>query len=402
MRQTPGRLQYKVNVRHYNAMLVVQANDMLGSQDSPFCQVTIQKAEPDVAAGNKLGFSRAYSLSLSPHLIYTRSNLLPALVTSKVYRQLEFLAVGSWWIYDAESTEGKNSQGASSTPSSNHYLRKVPSSREDVVNDSSIDLRSQRIVSRFLQLATNVEAHESTLAEWGLSSFPDFLSSRFKMPERLQASFLALTLSPDLPKNTSTAYALPRIYRHLTSIGMFGPDFGAVIPKWGGLAEVAQVGCRAGAVGGGVYVLNKGIKTVEVKQTDGELNSHDAEPLVTLRLDGDEIIRAKRLVGSHYDIPADPAETPSEAAMAARNISIVSSSMTQLFPALAEGAPPPAAAVVVFPTGSLNIEDSELAQEYPPIYLMIHSSDTGECPAGQCTSALFSSPSKLYHDDPKN
>jgi len=51
-------------------------------------------------------------------------------------------------------------------------------------------------------------------------------------------------------------------------MGMFGPGFGSVIPKWGGLSEVAQVACRAGAVGGAVYVLGKDIKAIEVAQVD--------------------------------------------------------------------------------------------------------------------------------------
>ena len=44
---------------------------------------------------------------------------------------------------------------------------------------------------------------------------------------------------------------------------MFDPGFGSVISKWSGLVEIAQVACRAGAVGGGVYVLNKGFEVNE-------------------------------------------------------------------------------------------------------------------------------------------
>ena len=398
MKQMPGPILLRMKVRNQNSTCTSKANNTLGSQSSPFRKATVQK---DEQLTNKLGFSRAYSLSLSPQIVYTRSNLLPVLVSSKVYRQLEFLAVGSWWLYDPEETKDEAIGQVSNQPSSHGYLRKIPSSREDVVNDTSIDLRSQRSVTRFLQLATDAESHRKVLEDWGNIPFPEFLSSRFKIPTKLQAPFLALTLSPDPPQKTTTSYALPRVHRHLTSIGIFGPGFGAVIPKWGGLAEVAQVGCRAGAVGGGVYVLNKGIKTVEEDNiVGGDQGGSATDPLITLELNGEESILAKRLVGSQYDMPMETVKVPGGSTITARSISIVSSSMTQLFPPPVDGAPPPAAAVVVFPTGSLNVEGIKSVEERSPVYLMIHSSDTGECPVGQCKYSIFPQPTIFYHDDP--
>lgn len=355
-------------------------------------------AQPGGLKQPKLGFSRAYSISLSPQLIYTRSNLLPVLVSSKVYRQLEFLAVGSWWLYNTDEKDErdvKDSEGVVASPSEGS-LRRIPGGREDVFADKSIDRRSSMSLMRFLKLAADSEAHASVLEQWGQKSLPDFLESHLRIPPRLQAPLIALTLSPNTPAETLTSYALPRIHRHLTSIGMFGPGFGSVIPKWGGLAEIAQVACRAGAVGGGVYVLKKGFETGEDpdQQPLGREGARldEATQLSTIRLAGSEEVETRWIVGSLWDLPSwiqnKPSENPLPPYMA-RSVTIVAGSLSQLLPPPVDGAPPPAGAVIVFPTGSISAEPKNqtspiLNADPPPVYLMVHSSDTGECPAGQC------------------
>lgn len=378
----------------------LSANPPISDGFSPFSHVTIKNLEEETrdpskdVTNAKLGFSRAYSLSLSPQLIYTRSNLLPALVSSKVYRQLEFLAVGNWWIYSDHEAAEEGPPGSTASPRGS--LRRIPGGREDVFADKGIDLRSTRSLMKFLKLAADPEAHESILEQWGDRPFPEFLESHFSIPPRLQAPLLALTLSPNPPAETLTSYALPRINRHLTSIGMFGPGFGSVIPKWGGLAEIAQVACRAGAVGGGVYVLKKGFaRSGSADQQDSGLDSISLDQgtnLSTVRLEGGENVKSHWIVGSLWDLSSRPPPPPndqSHPSYIARSITIVSGSLSQLFPLPAEGAPPPAGAVVFFPSGTLAFESEHqmppsAKTESQPVYLMVHSSDTGECPAGQC------------------
>ena len=331
-------------------------------------------------------------------------------MSSKVYRQLEFLAVGSWWIYEHEvprkNVQNEGTELSEATPSTG-ALKRIPGGREDVFADKSIDLRSTRSLMKFLKLATDIEAQGPILEVWGSKPFPEFLESHLGIPFRLQAPLLALTISPYPPAKTVTSYALSRIHRHLTSVGMFGPGFGSVIPKWGGLAEIAQVACRAGAVGGGVYVLDKGFDANEnidqpAMRTDESLKGGDFRPS-TVRLEGEEDVKTDWIVGSMSSLPsqfkADIIEhaTP---VYVSRSIAVVSSPLSQLFPPPAEGAPPPAGAVVVFPTGSLELESEhnetpKSSEDLPPVYLMIHSSDTGECPAGQCKSTYVFSFKKL-------
>ena len=247
---------------------------------------------------------------------------------------------------------------------------------------------------KFLKLAADPQNHPAVLETWGSKPFPEYLLSEFKIPESLQAPLLALTSSVHPAGQTLTSFALPRIHQHLTSIGLFGPGFGAVLPKWGGLSEIAQVGCRAGAVGGGVYVLNKGVENIDVESKAAEQEtpggSISSKLPLKLRLEGDEEVEAQFCVGSHEDLPqhdSKPEET--DTVQISQSITIVSSPLSSLFYLAAEGAPPPAATVVVFPTGSLGLDDI-LVEDVPPVYLTIHSSDTGECPIGQ--SEFLSSP----------
>lgn len=342
---------------------LTQRSCLLASQPSAFRNAILTSASHgDEASG--LGFSRAYSISLCPQVIYTRSNLLPALVSSKVHAQLEFLAVGNSWIFsnDPNGDIGADRLGE---------LRRIPGGREDIFSDKSIDLRSSRSLMKFLKVAADAEAHDNVFKEWGSKPLPEYLSSLFSIPPALQAPLLALTQSPDPPTQTLTSDALPRIHRHLTSIGLFGPGFASVLPKWGGLAEIAQVACRAGAVGGGVYVLDKGIKNVKENDTplheDQEVLNAEEPSRLTVELQGGEQVKAYWLVGSSEDLPdsQEPPSTQLETSQSSHSITIFSSLLSPLFHLPAEGAPSPAAAVVVFPSGSLSLDIPDAAVEIP-------------------------------------
>lgn len=297
-----------------------------------------------------------------------------------------------------------NEADGSSGDEQSGKLRRIPGGREDIFSDKSIDLRSSRSLMKFLKIAADAKMHDTILEDWGSTPFPDYLTSQFSISPTLQAPLLALTSSPSSPAMTLTSYALPRIHRHLTSTGLFGPGFGAVLPKWGGLAEIAQVACRAGAVGGGVYVLNKGLESVKDNKTlprlgEEVLTAEEQGPL-GIKLQGGEELNTHWLVGSSEDIHPLTEHPPTqlETLQTSHSITIVSWPSTSLFHLPAEGAPPPAATVVVFPSGSLSLEDPIATPDIPPVYLIIHSSDTGECPSGQCESPP-SEKSPILHDD---
>ncbi|PYH97709.1 hypothetical protein BO71DRAFT_395957 [Aspergillus ellipticus CBS 707.79] len=343
----------------------------LETEELPFENASIC-SETSAGLGTKLSASRAYTLSLSPQLIYTQSRLLPTLVSSKVYRQLEFQAVGSWWIHKPEAAVDS-------------HLYRVPGSREDVFADEMISMKSKRTLMRFLRHLGPSQSDASEEGnipseEEGLDvSFLEYLTTKFQVPAELHEPLLSLCLSQSSPTHTSAKYAVPRIKRHLTSIGVFGPGFGSLSVKWGGGSEISQVGCRALAVGGGVYVLNTGVKSLEhpTEQEAGE------NARIRLQLTNDELIKTKFVVGSNWDLPKG-ARPSCECDKVARSISVVSSPFESLFPVTAEGGPVPVGAVVVFPGSSLGHADDS-----PPVYTVVHSSETGECPTGQ--SVVYSS-----------
>ena len=295
-----------------------------------------------------------------------------------MYRQLEFLAVGSWWVYSvtSSSTDGEE-------PLQHGQLLKVPNGREDVFQDQILDFKAKRALMKFLRFISEYEEQLEVWEQYRQQPFTAFLSQQFKVPETLYAPLLTLTLSTASPNQTTTEFALPRIARHLQSIGVYGAGFGSVIPKWGGLSETTQVACRASAVGGGVYVLPKSLSN----NVDDHVVEAAVEPLtdtnhgIKLRLkDGESI-------ATHWMVKEGSYESAQPSAFC-KSITIVSSSLAPLFPPIAEDAPRPACAVVVFPSGSLVEVDEE--NELPPVHVFVHSNETGECPAGQSkfTSSL--------------
>lgn len=264
-------------------------------------------------------------------------------------------------MYDVSDGESEN-------------LHRVPSSREDVFTDDSIAVKSKRSLMRFLRHITRPPPgdQESSEEQEDLSMpFPDFLA-KFNVPTELHSALLSLSLSQYRPQETPASYAVPRIQRHLTSIGVFGPGFGGLLTRWGGGSEISQVGCRALAVGGGVYVLNTGVESFTASSESG-----DSEGYHVVKLSGGHDIKTKFLIGTNWDLPVK-GDTRSPCRKVARSITIVSSPLEELFPQTGEGGPVPAGVVVVFPGRILNE-----AEDVPPAYLIVHSSETSECPTGQ-------------------
>ncbi|KAK5128683.1 hypothetical protein LTR85_000016 [Meristemomyces frigidus] len=325
-----------------------------------FSHASITKPEVGDAAQKKLGFSRAYSLALAPQLIYTRSNLLPTLVSSRTHGQLDFQAVGSWFTVNALSDSQELKP----------QLSKVPTGREDVFQDNTLNLRAKRSLMKFLRFVGSYD-EETESERW--NDVKDkmvawSLLEQFSIADAPIAPLLALALTPEASIDTSMAQAVPRIARHLRSTGLFGPGFSAVLPKWGGLAEITQVACRACAVGGGVYVLNKGIMTAKKNDDDG----------MAVDLTDGEKVTTKWLAGCPEDLPTtDMPSPPDDTAMSTRtrSICIISSPLAALFPPTSEGGVTPAGAVVVVDVGGSS---------YPPVHMIAHSGESGECPAGQC------------------
>ncbi|KAK3393201.1 GDP dissociation inhibitor-domain-containing protein [Podospora didyma] len=327
----------------------VERLDKSGSRSSSvFRSASITKSEDSPA----LSFSRAYSLALAPQLIHSRSQLLNDLVSSRAYKQVEFLAVGSFFIFQPPSE-------ASEKPT----LNRIPSTREDVFLTTSIPAKAKRGLMKFLKfvLDYDVEPKRESWQPYTDMPLSEFLSKEFKMDTQLQTYIITLTLSLD--GNLSTKDGLAVIHRHLSSMGVFGPGFAAIYPKWGGISEIAQVSCRAGAVGGAVYMLGTGIESIDTTVADQ----------IQLQLTSGDTVKTRMLVKS--------SEVAVEESGVSRLIVIIGSPLKMLFEAVVEGQQKPAVAVVALPSGSLTYTAGKTSPF--PVYVFAHSSDTGECPVGQ-------------------
>ncbi|KAL2428998.1 hypothetical protein ABEF95_011304 [Exophiala dermatitidis] len=311
----------------------------------------------------KLASSRSYTLCLNPQIIYARSDFLPKLVSSRIHTQLEFLAVGSWWVHR------------------NGTLQKIPSTREDVFNDVSLSMKDKRGLMKFLRYVLQEDAESSVGGEDDSAlSLQDALNTKFKVPESLHAPLFALALSPRDASSIRFDVALARIRRHMLSMGYFGPGFGAVTAKYGTTSEICQVSCRAGAVGGGVYLLGHELKALDPVTGDSSTDqSVDGLPLLEGTLSDGTRIKTRVVVGDLDELPhlrhRSPEDTPSNGTW--RSVNIVADPLKELFPQTSDNGPVPAAAMVLADT---NADESANC----PIYLQIHSEDTGECPGGQC------------------
>ncbi|EPQ62605.1 Bgt-4613 [Blumeria graminis f. sp. tritici] len=320
------------------------------SSKSIFKNVKISKKV--ISESLKLQSSRSYSLSLSPQIIYTKSSLLEYLISSKAYRHIEFQAVGNWWICDQENGS---------------KMRKIPTGREDIFRDKSIDNRGKRNLMRFLKSMLNDEELSQHCQDFGQQTLDEYLDKRFELPLYLRQVIAAITLTLNPIHKTSVEWAIPRISRYLKSFGAFGPGFNAVVPKWGGCAEIAQVACRACAVGGGVYMLDTTIQSINPPE-------EDRDGLKKILLSNGSAISVKNVVTNTGQF--------SEANMTVSKIvAVVPSSLDSLFNTSIDIAPVPAVCLVVFPPES--IETQGITNSLP-IYITIHSSGTGECPTDQC------------------
>ena len=326
-----------------------------GSDGSVFAEAAVSRDDDALAS------ARSYSLALAPQVVHARSDLLKQLVSSKAFRQIEFLAVGSFFIHKPAA------------PDTATALHRIPSTREDVFSNRVISNRAKRLLMKFLKFVLDLESeqNESLWKENEHRPLVEFLESKFSLDSDLRSYVVTLTLSLD--GKISVGAGLKAINRHLKSMGVFGAGFAAVYPKWGGLSEVAQVGCRACAVGGSVYMLGVGISGVQQSPKSGKLE---------VSLTNDLTVSTAKLVR------AGPAS--GTGLRVGRLVAIVDSPLPSMFQVVVEDAPTPCAAVVAFPAGTVIGEDGSPSEF--PIYALVHSSDTGECPVGQCkfTSCLFS------------
>ncbi|KAF8251749.1 FAD/NAD(P)-binding domain-containing protein [Wilcoxina mikolae CBS 423.85] len=393
--------------------------------DSPFSHASVERRI-------EIARPRGYTLSLAPHLVYWGSNLLKLLREVDMTTAFTWQAVGSWWVYltDAAVTERAESGGLggvlvdagvkavkaggtirkkggwnkgrkksrdvgsevvvgegslSELKKSTEFsslrrlgeLREVPCTFEDVAWSPDLQDRDRGYLGGFLRFVMKCgdpedTKHHQLLQDHAETSLTDFLTTVYPLPLFTIASLHSLTLLPTPPHKTPLRAAIAALTAHVNSIGRI-PDIrssAALTIAYGGSAELCQVWSRGAAVAGGLNVLSRGITSIQ-----------EVEDKLSVSLSNGETVTADWVITS---------PTPSSATTTtslAKGIFIVTAPLDSLFSRKSEADRiVPNAVVLTFPVGSLEVEG---AKNESPVYIIAHSSGTGEC--GKDEAVLYTS-----------
>ncbi|KAK9431373.1 GDP dissociation inhibitor-domain-containing protein [Lipomyces doorenjongii] len=273
---------------------------------------------------------RKYAIDLSPHILFTRSDLLNLLIKSRVSRYLEFKPLGSFHTFEQDSFE------------------KVPGTKEDIFTSQTLTLLTKRSLMRFMKFVIDWEQNSSIWQEYKDEPISKFLEERFGLdaPQIVElVHSIGLLPTPKAP----TELALGAIKRYLTSMQVYG-NFPAMYSMYGTGGELAQGFCRSAAVAGAVYRLGTKLIGFDETTSEAELDS------------GEKIKVTEKIISCEGVIAGDEEIT--------RMVAVVEKDCKEWF---AEGE---SAAVVVFPVDTLD------GNRYA-VQVLVMGSGSGQCPSGQ-------------------
>lgn len=302
--------------------------------------------------------NRKYIVDLSPHVMFAKSDLLDLLIKSRVFRYLEFKALGHFHTYENDSFD------------------KVPASKGDIFTDKSLSPITKRGLMKFMKFVLN----------YGEESGPDhdlytkhqdeaisqFLKSHFKLEQR-QITEIVLTMGLCQSLTTPVKKALPSIRRYLISLDIYG-NFPLLFSMYGSGGELSQGFCRSAAVAGAVYKLGVSVQAVRKGSsvTNEKVGSQKQENCVVRLTDGSNVRVTEALIMSSDCKPKDNGTTIS------RLVAIVAKDCQEWF------AENEQAAIVVFPPHTLESDNKH------PVQVLVMGSGSGQCPEGQAMWYLSS------------
>eukprot|EP00117_Sycon_ciliatum_P012035 scpid45171/ scgid13259/ Rab proteins geranylgeranyltransferase component A 1; Choroideraemia protein homolog; Rab escort protein 1 len=196
---------------------------------------------------------RRFNLDRSPKLLYARGAMVDLLVQSKVSRYLEFRGVGRTLSY----IDGK--------------MVEVPCSAADVFNTTLLKLTEKNVIKRFLTFCLNHDQHTADYQDFASRPFKEYLSvwpvgKKPQLSPFLQR--LVLHCIAMCSEQVSTEDGLKATQYYLRSIGRYG-NTPFLWPMYGS-GELPQAFCRMSAVFGGIFVLNRSLKSVVVTKSEEE------------------------------------------------------------------------------------------------------------------------------------
>lgn len=250
-------------------------------------EVTSDEATPS-AKETLLKASRHFNIDLWPTLLYSNGAMVKLLISSNICRYVEFRAL------DRVATL---LDGA---------IKTVPCSRSDVFVSSEVNVVEKRIMMKLIETCMELKEGQEEYEAHSGETFQQFLQAK-RAPAKVQ-HYLVNALSMATAE-TPFSVGLKSLKKFVESLGRYG-NSPFLFPMYG-CGEIPQCFCRLCAVFGGIYCLQRGLKSVQEKR-DGK---------ITVQLETGEDISVENIVFGPQTMRASGEREPE--AQLARGILIV-------------------------------------------------------------------------------
>lgn len=257
-------------------------------------------------------------LDLSPHILFAKSDMLDLLVKSRVFKYLEFKALGQFHTFEKDSFE------------------KVSGNKEAIFTDQSLTPTTKRRLMKFIKWVFEGQVDDKTAEDLRNVSAHKLLSEQFKLEDpQIQELVIAIGLCDDV--HVPASRAIKRIRRYLLSLDFYG-HFPVLYSMYGSGGELSQAFCRSAAVAGATYKLST------------KLEDYNPDTQIATLSDGSRIQVAEKVVLSQTQstsLNLKSNKNHETEGHVTRLVAVVSNECKEWF------AEKESAAVVVFPPGSL-------------------------------------------------
>lgn len=268
--------------------------------------------------------SKDFGIDLTPKVLFCKSDLLSLLVTARVYKYLEFLPLSSFHFFENDNFE------------------KMTSTKQDIFTNQTLSLATKRSLMKFIKFSLDWESHSDVWSPYKDASIETFLQEQFKL-EKAQIFELIFSIGLCNNNETHTPEALARIKRYLISYDVYG-NFPVMYSKYGGAGEISQGFCRSAAVAGATYKLNTKLVSFDPKTKIAQLSDNSCVKI------------NEQIIISPSQAPTDSKFLSKQNYEIQRLTVIVKKDCTQWFH------DNESAAVVVFPSGSLESNNKQAVQ----------------------------------------
>lgn len=199
-----------------------------------------ENADDTVSAESVLKKSRHFNIDLWPTLLYSSGAMVKLLISSNICRYAEFRAVDRV----ATLLDGK--------------IRTVPCSRSDVFVTNEVNVVEKRIMMKLIETCVEYKEGQDEYESFRGKTFREFLVTK-RAPAKVQHYLInALSMSGD---QTSFEEGVNNLNKFVESLGRYG-NSPFLFPMYG-CGEIPQCYCRLCAVFGGIYCLQRGLKSIE-------------------------------------------------------------------------------------------------------------------------------------------